>query len=309
MSFTRVQPGGWSYGAKLTSAQANQLDQDHANALDKSLAGDTLYGTIDMASTAAIAASNPFNIGASAPQAIVSDVAGGIAAMVPSGICAGTQGGISDGGYVGGITLTTAAGLRSGVAGGIQLSGGSSDWISFLSGRSRSNTARLLNPRSLLTGWTISQPIGQVPCLTGPATSQYQVIPLDFLHDGSVSGATLSSVAFVFIVPTSHSGVPTMPTFEIFRQPLAAGSSWSIPQPLNSSGTQSPSAPGSGSAWYNSSLVQQFAYSCNQNNVIDTTQYAYSAYIVDETGGNAIAGNLYVAMIPTFTGITNMAFP
>ena len=35
MSFTRVKPLGWAINEKLTSAQQNQLDIDHANAVDK----------------------------------------------------------------------------------------------------------------------------------------------------------------------------------------------------------------------------------------------------------------------------------
>ena len=55
MSFSRVGPvGGWSLGAKLTSAQANQLDYDHSIALDKSVAGDTLSGVVTMANGSAI---------------------------------------------------------------------------------------------------------------------------------------------------------------------------------------------------------------------------------------------------------------
>ncbi|MRG98200.1 hypothetical protein [Polyangium spumosum] len=44
MSFTRIKPGGWAVNEKLTSAQQNQLDIDHANAVDKT--GDTVEGLI-----------------------------------------------------------------------------------------------------------------------------------------------------------------------------------------------------------------------------------------------------------------------
>jgi hypothetical protein len=46
LSFSRANSGGWAVGDKLTSAQANILDTDHANALDKTVAGDTLSGLI-----------------------------------------------------------------------------------------------------------------------------------------------------------------------------------------------------------------------------------------------------------------------
>jgi hypothetical protein len=34
VSFTRVKPSGWAFGEKLTSAQLNTLDTDHANSVD-----------------------------------------------------------------------------------------------------------------------------------------------------------------------------------------------------------------------------------------------------------------------------------
>ena len=49
MSFTRVGPnGGWPVNGTLTSAQLNALDIDHANAVDRSIAGDTVAGLITL---------------------------------------------------------------------------------------------------------------------------------------------------------------------------------------------------------------------------------------------------------------------
>src|SRR5262245_3193810 len=45
MAFTRVKPTGWAMFEKLTSAQANQLDIDHANAVDGA-AGGTYPGPV-----------------------------------------------------------------------------------------------------------------------------------------------------------------------------------------------------------------------------------------------------------------------
>lgn len=44
MTFARVKPGDWAVNEELTSAQLNQLDIDHAGALDKS--GDDITGDI-----------------------------------------------------------------------------------------------------------------------------------------------------------------------------------------------------------------------------------------------------------------------
>jgi len=46
MTFSRVNASSWATGAEVTTAQINQLDLDHANALDKSIAGDGVFGPL-----------------------------------------------------------------------------------------------------------------------------------------------------------------------------------------------------------------------------------------------------------------------
>lgn len=57
MTFPRINPSGYSVGAKVTSGQFNALDVDHAAALNGSTAGDELLGVITMGSGAQIQAS------------------------------------------------------------------------------------------------------------------------------------------------------------------------------------------------------------------------------------------------------------
>jgi len=52
MSFSRVKPDGWAVNEKLTSAQQNQLDIDHAKAVDKT--GDTITGNVHIGNGARI---------------------------------------------------------------------------------------------------------------------------------------------------------------------------------------------------------------------------------------------------------------
>lgn len=52
MSFVRVKPLGWSINEKLTSGQMNQLDTDHADAVDKT--GDTITGDVHVGSGAKV---------------------------------------------------------------------------------------------------------------------------------------------------------------------------------------------------------------------------------------------------------------
>ena len=49
MAFTRVKPDGWAVNEELTSAQANALDIDHANAVDKT--GDVITGNVHVGAT------------------------------------------------------------------------------------------------------------------------------------------------------------------------------------------------------------------------------------------------------------------
>jgi len=52
MTISRVKPSGWSLNETLSSAQATQLDQNIVKALDKTVAGDTLAGTITVSAAA-----------------------------------------------------------------------------------------------------------------------------------------------------------------------------------------------------------------------------------------------------------------
>lgn len=120
---------------------------------------------------------------------------------------------------------------------------------------------------------------------------QTLAIPLTRLHNG----ATLASVFIAFYVGTTHTGVPqNLPTFTVYRMnPLSNPTSI---QYLSTTAVQSPTNPGSGSAWYNSGNVQYYQYITNQNNVIDNTNYLYYMTVADESGTNSLGGNAYLAV-------------
>lgn len=307
MSFTRVNPLGWAPGDEFLSSQANQMDANISFALDKSTAGDVLSGVITMASTAAIDISNAgAQINAAVLDAVIvtaskginSGATNGISAAVPSGISAAVAGGISDGGNAGGLATTTAGGLK--------LGGGSTDWPTFSATRSRTNTSRILNPRSLASGWTVNTGFG-CQCLVGPATSQQQFIPLDFLHDG----ATLQAILFTFLVPNSHASVPqNLPQFNVFSFNAGIiGSPSFLTATSLGGGYQGPNpADYTGSSWYNSGANQQFEYVCNAGVVIDAVAHAYVVSITDENGTNSQSGNCYLFAQPFYTSIPNMAW-
>lgn len=89
MSFSRIQPGGFAVGSKVTSSQFNQLDQDHANALDK-VNGDSLIGVVTINGLGQISSQVSGGISA--------DFAGAIRSTIPHAIRSTTVGGISLGG-------------------------------------------------------------------------------------------------------------------------------------------------------------------------------------------------------------------
>lgn len=121
------------------------------------------------------------------------------------------------------------------------------------------------------------------------------------------NGARLISVTMTFIVGASHSGVPAnLPYMQITRTPITNPISGAVQ--LSTTTFQYPIAPGSGSVWYNSGTPQTFVYVCNQNNVIDNSQYLYTLTLADESGTNSIAGNLYVGVAMSFDTITSSSW-
>lgn len=270
MTFARVNPGGWAVGAQLTSGQQNQLDIDHANALDKSAAGDTLLGVV--------------TIGGGGAQ-IVANSANAVESTFTSG-----------------ITTNVAGGISSQAVGGIILRGGATDWVTFFPSRTRTLWVPP-HSRSGNTAWGNSQGF---PVVFGPGTISQELFFLPGLHQG----ATLSSLVVAIQVFDTHAGgVPSnLPTASVIRMPfVGAGLST---QALSTTAVQSFSpAPGSGAAWYNGNNWQFWTYTCNQNNVIDTTQFTYAVLLVDENGANSHSTNSYGGFFLNYSGITSSQFP
>lgn len=330
MSFTRVNVGGWAFGAIFTSAQANQLDTNVSNALDKSVAGDTLAGVIVFnGSTGQIQANQANAIVATAAQGIASTVASGIVPTVAFGIASpvadgisatttagitsssaggivsriagGIQGGVAggirpglaagiDADVAGGITSAVAGGITSGVTGGLVLSGGTSDYVTFSTIRSR-DLARMCIPYGgLRSGWTVA-----TNTLNGPATAAEQVLELD-VHNGS----TLTNVA-IFILPAPISSLTSFVFPQLSIQRVNVNSGLGTVAVL---GTASASA-GSVAAW---NATTSWSVPCSANNVIDTAQYAYFMVLTDANGSAAVASNEYIGTVSTFANIANMQF-
>ena len=369
--FSRVNPGGFGLGAKFTSTQANQLDIDHANALDKTVAGDTLSGFINITpGTGGIGAGLGGAVGVSTGNGIIlswnngyplltvgctegviasqnaaitslvskgilsttvngiapfvaggigdGGIAGGIAATVARGISDGgvgggiapsVIGGITDGGISQGIAITASHGLATSGSGSIQLAAGASDWIRYASTRTVTKNIPLSPPGfsgALGTGWT-SCVFATGPTLVGGATGNNVLIPLNSLFDGSVNGAVLTGAKLVYAIGSSHSGQPASPiSFGLLKQPIAGGSSLGGTA-LLSGGPQNLPWPGSTAAYYSSGNVQQFTPANQPSETINLANNLYYMQLQDESSTNSIAGNLFLALVCTFTGIANSA--
>jgi hypothetical protein len=273
LSFNRVNPGGWAQGGIFTSSQGNQLDLDHVNALDKTVAGDTLSGVVTLASTGQI------SVG----------VSQGIALTSPSALVVGA-------------TL----GLVTTVSGGLALGGGSSDWIQFNQQRSRLVIAPPTPMAPLQTGWSTSLGYGlQKVGARRPAPAV--VFPLQPHHN-----STIQSVVCYFAIGALHAAVPgTPPAMELFRVPCRNGGG-SPPGIQHLSGTPVQTMPVgglNGTTYYQSGNVQSMLYTATQNNLVDTSNYSYLCLVADETGSNSMFNNVILGIAPNYGSIADSRFP
>ena len=159
-------------------------------------------------------------------------------------------------------------------------------------------------PGKLASGWDYANT--GTPGLIGPGTNATQYVPLPFLWDGG----TLHTLNVTFVVFDAHAGgigSMVMPKFWVYRTWLGTNANTNTPSSLYSAGGFSVPNPGSGSAWQNGQLSQVFALGpFDQNNVVDTQNYAYFLAIQDENGTGAAANNLYYGIEPVYTAIPNM---
>jgi hypothetical protein len=133
--------------------------------------------------------------------------------------------------------------------------------------------------------WTLSTGVPSQPKLVGNLTTNAQLIDCaDAIHDL----ATLLSVTCNFTAQT-HASLPAVqPSMFVERFNVSTGISSNL-----SSSAQQFAAIATVGAYNNGGNAVSFTYTCNQNNVIDKGIYRYMIVLVDESGANSIAGNLY----------------
>lgn len=107
-------------------------------------------------------------------------------------------------------------------------------------------------------------------------------IPLR-VHDG----ARITSATLRFRVSFARSKKPVvMPKVRIIRVSPDGTivSLKSVASGADAQGYASPTLPTSGDAWYNGGVAQGFTYVCDQNNIVDASQYLYYTQFIEETG-------------------------
>ena len=205
-----------------------------------------------------------------------------------------------------GSVLTSSTGtIETGVAGSLILGGGASDWPTFSTPRTRTieyHPAALITaldpPNYPPSNWTIALESASLPCLVGVGTTVVQYIPFN-----PPNGSTINSLTMNIVVTHSHSAVPVMPKINVVRSQSDARTT---PASLNSgAGQLFVPTPGTGAAWQAGAALQNWTFTANQANVVDTSQYNYYLVLTDENGANAWGGNEYPSFTITYT-LANM---
>jgi hypothetical protein len=124
-------------------------------------------------------------------------------------------------------------------------------------------------------------------------------------------GAQLTQAVLTFFVGQTHANVPQhLPRFLVSATDqfgnvilFHVGTSSNG----DTSGFIQPPPPASGAAWFNGGAAQTMVFNPNNpvNPVIDRTKYIYTAEIIDESGTNALSGNLYSDVTLLFSGIAD----
>ena len=126
------------------------------------------------------------------------------------------------------------------------------------------------------------------PCWTTIANGQTTPQPgLAFVPIRAHDGATLSSITVYFRVGQPHANVPPiMPKIRMCRMDSSGHITSMTSQAAGAdvNGFVAIPSPTTGGAWYALGATQSITITCDQNNVIDLSQYDYQVQIVEESG-------------------------
>ena len=106
------------------------------------------------------------------------------------------------------------------------------------------------------------------------------------VHDG----ARLVSATLTFRVPNARAIAPVVPPQMRIIRVDTAGNITELKSMVTGAdpiGYIPVASPASGAAWFNGGQVQSVTYTCDQNQIVDVSQYTYWAQIIEEVGTNA----------------------
>lgn len=101
------------------------------------------------------------------------------------------------------------------------------------------------------------------------------------------NGGTIAQVTVNFRVGAPHTSIPgTLPAARLLRVDINGNAvpCTSVASGADSNGWVYVPKPSSGAAWFNLGAAQSFTLTCDQNNVVDVTQYTYRLEVIDEQG-------------------------
>lgn len=125
------------------------------------------------------------------------------------------------------------------------------------------------------------------------------VAPLS-VHNGS----TIDNVTVFFTISSAHTAEPdVLPQFRVHKVDIAGNLTPLNSTTPNGSGFLEMPWPGSVATYKTTTF---FVYTCDLGVVIDTSTYSYFVEIIDESGTNAQAGNVFTSAEPFYYGITDM---
>lgn len=203
-----------------------------------------------------------------------------------------------------GPTLVRFGSIKTTGTSRFRLGGGASDWPLWGTGHAK-RSRQLLMPMFQSLRGNVDDWIAQLVSPFGLRSIALSIQSTDGLTLAQPSalrralrvhdGATLSKVEFCFRVPQTRTSPPVAtPKFRVYRVDIDGNAvclKSTTPDAngiaADTSGYASPAKPSSGVTWMANGGSQLFEYVCDQNNVIDVSQYSYWAMIIEEAGANS----------------------
>ena len=211
-----------------------------------------------------------------------------------------------------GLTLAGSGGTVSAIVGGVKTQSGgklvlgNNDFPTFSASRTRTIVMPIVPAMQGFGSGVDSDADPTFGCLRTlcnlAGTKIVVPIPKRYLHNG----ATLSTVTLAFRIGQPHGAPPgVQPGMTVLRVSTSG-----VSAALNSTALLQMSAANA-DAYYFKGNAQTLAYTCNQNNVIDTTQYQYVFTWTEEAGAipnNGPPLNLLHSWTLAYTAIADQRF-